>query len=211
MIDARNTDYIDPDVKELLRAFKDETAPARGVQVSWVGFRDKYNLEDNTQFIDYSTRELQSAVTPEQVLQILKDGHERFRSGRRLSRNFGRQVSGSAAGQHPLAVVLSCIDSRAPAELVFDCGLGDHLQRPRGREHHQPEDARERGVRVRGGRGEADPGDGAHAVRGGDGGGEPVRGGGRRGDNDRLPAHRPTYSGTSRRRWTRRGRRPPAR
>jgi carbonic anhydrase/SulP family sulfate permease len=125
MIDARNTDYIDPDVKDLLATFKDEVAQARGVQVSWVGFKDKYQLEDQTQFIDYSTRELQSAVTPAQVLQILKDGHARFRSGQRLSRNFGRQVSGTAEGQHPLAVVLSCIDSRAPAELVFDCGLGD--------------------------------------------------------------------------------------
>lgn len=125
LIDARNTDYIDPDVKDLMLTFRDEIAPARGVQVSWVGFRDKYNLEDNTQYIDYSTRELQSAVTPEQVLQILKDGHERFQAGRRLSRNFERQVSGTAAGQHPLAAVLSCIDSRAPAELIFDCGLGD--------------------------------------------------------------------------------------
>lgn len=125
LVDARNTDYIDPDVKDLLLTFRDEIAPARGVQVSWVGFKDKYDLEDNTQFIDYSTRELQSAVTPEQVLQILKDGHERFKSGKRLSRNFGRQVSGTAAGQHPLAAILSCIDSRAPAELLFDCGLGD--------------------------------------------------------------------------------------
>ncbi|HUR55877.1 MAG TPA: SulP family inorganic anion transporter, partial [Gemmataceae bacterium] len=125
LVDARNTDYIDPDVKDLLLTYRDEVAPARGVQVSWVGFREKYNLEDHTQFVDYSTRELQSAVTPEQVLQILKDGHERFKTGQRLSRNFERQMSGTAAGQHPLAVVLSCIDSRAPAELVFDCGLGD--------------------------------------------------------------------------------------
>ena len=65
------------------------------------------------------------AATPKQVLQILKDGHERFRTGRRLTRDLGRQVLATAGGQHPLAVILSCIDSRTPAELVFDLGLGD--------------------------------------------------------------------------------------
>ncbi len=59
------------------------------------------------------------------MLQILKDGHERFRTGRRLTRDLGRQVEATAAGQHPLAVVLSCIDSRTPAELIFDLGVGD--------------------------------------------------------------------------------------
>jgi carbonic anhydrase len=73
----------------------------------------------------HSTRELQAKLSPEQVLQVLKDGHERFRSGRRLTRDLGRQVSDTSGGQHPLAVVLSCIDSRTPAELVFDLGVGD--------------------------------------------------------------------------------------
>jgi carbonic anhydrase/SulP family sulfate permease len=59
------------------------------------------------------------------VLEILKDGHERFRSGRRLTRDLGRQVNATATEQHPLAVVLSCIDSRTPAELIFDLGVGD--------------------------------------------------------------------------------------
>ena len=75
--------------------------------------------------MDYSTREIQAALTPQQVLQILKDGHERFRTGRRLTRDLGRQVNATADGQHPLAVVLSCIDSRTPAELIFDLGVGD--------------------------------------------------------------------------------------
>jgi carbonic anhydrase/SulP family sulfate permease len=58
-------------------------------------------------------------------LAILKDGHERFRSGRRLTRDLVRQVRATAERQHPLAVVLSCIDSRTPAELIFDLGMGD--------------------------------------------------------------------------------------
>jgi len=125
LLDAQNTDYIDPDVLDLIRTFTQETAPAHGVEVSLLGFRTKYQLQDQIQYIDYSTRDLQSAVTPAQVLQILKDGHQRFRNGRCLSRDLGRLVNATADGQHPLAVVLSCIDSRTPAEIVFDLGLGD--------------------------------------------------------------------------------------
>jgi carbonic anhydrase/SulP family sulfate permease len=125
LLDGRGTDYIDPDVLELIREFAERTGPARDVAVSLVGFRRRYQLDDQTLYVDHSTRELQEAVTPEQVLRILKDGHARFRSGRRLTRDLGRQVEATAAGQHPLAVVLSCIDSRTPAELIFDLGVGD--------------------------------------------------------------------------------------
>lgn len=125
LLDAHNTDYIDPDILNLIRDFKEHTAPIQGVQLSLSGFRDKYLLEDEIQFVDYSTRELQGQVTSTQVLQILEEGNERFRTGRRLSRDLGRQLHATAQGQHPLAVVLSCIDSRTPSELIFDLGLGD--------------------------------------------------------------------------------------
>ena len=125
LLDAHNTDYIDPDILSLIREFKERTAPIRGIHVSLRGFRDKYQLRNEIQFVDYSTRGLQGQLTAEQVLQILKDGNERFRTGQRLTRDFGQQILGSASGQFPLAVVLSCIDSRSPAELIFDLGLGD--------------------------------------------------------------------------------------
>lgn len=125
LIDAHSTDYIDPDILNLIRDFKEQTAPVRGVQVSLTGFRDKYQLRDEIQFVDYSTRELQGQMTSTQVLQILEEGNERFRTGQRLSRDLGRQLNATALGQHPLAVVLSCIDSRTPSELIFDLGLGD--------------------------------------------------------------------------------------
>ncbi len=125
LLDAQSTDYIDPDVLDLIRDFKEQTGPIRGVEVSLIGFRRKYHLEDQTQYVDYSTRELQTSLRPEQVLSILKEGHERFRTGHRLTRDLGRQVLATASGQHPLAVILSCIDSRTPAELIFDLGVGD--------------------------------------------------------------------------------------
>ncbi len=125
LLDAQGTDYIDPDILELIRDYKDAVAPPRGVEVSLLGFREKYRLEDRTQFVDYSTRELQSALTPGQILALLREGHERFRSNRPLTRDFARQRTATAEGQHPLAVIISCIDSRTPAELLFDLGVGD--------------------------------------------------------------------------------------
>lgn len=126
LIDATATDYMDPDILDLITEFHTTTAPARGVRVSLRGFKEKYpQLADRTLFVDYTSREVQSSLTPAQVLKVLKDGNERFLSGRRLSRDLGRQVRNTAAGQHPLAVLLTCIDSRSPAELLFDQGLGD--------------------------------------------------------------------------------------
>ncbi|MGZ8366989.1 MAG: bifunctional SulP family inorganic anion transporter/carbonic anhydrase, partial [Nitrospira sp.] len=125
LLDAENTDYIDPDVLDLIRDFKEQAGPARGIDVSLIGFRNEYKFDDQIQYVDYSTRELQAALTPQQVLHILKEGHERARVGRRLTRDFSRQVRATAEGQHPLAVALSCIDSRTPVEMIFDLGLGD--------------------------------------------------------------------------------------
>lgn len=125
LLDAQHTDYIDPDILDLIRDFKEQVAPAHGVFVSFRGFRSKYRLEDDIQFVDYSTRELQEKLTPQQVLQLLVEGNDRFRTGHRLTRDLGRQLDATARGQHPLAVVLSCIDSRTPSELIFDLGLGD--------------------------------------------------------------------------------------
>lgn len=125
LLDAQSTDYIDPDVFGLIREFKERAGPARGIKVSLLGFQDQYDLGDRLRYAEYSTSELQAALTPQQVLTILKDGHERFRTGQRLTRDWNRQIRASAKGQHPLAVVLSCIDSRTPAELILDLGLGD--------------------------------------------------------------------------------------
>lgn len=125
LLDAQETDYIDPDVLSLIRTFNSEVAPARNIKVSLIGFRTKYQLQDQVQYLDCSTPELQSQLTPAMVLHILKDGHQRFRDGQRLKRDLGRQVRATRQKQHPLAVVLSCIDSRAPSELIFDVGLGD--------------------------------------------------------------------------------------
>jgi carbonic anhydrase/SulP family sulfate permease len=125
LIDARLSDYVDGDIISMIREFTQESAPARGITVSLVGFKERYPLEDLIQYVDVSTREVQSSLNPGRVLTVLKEGNERFVTGKRLHRDLIRQVDATAAGQHPMAAVLSCIDSRAPAELLFDLGIGD--------------------------------------------------------------------------------------
>ena len=71
------------------------------------------------------TRETQTTMTPEKSLQYLKEGNIRFQNNLKANRNLLEQVNDTSEGQFPFATVLSCIDSRVSAELVFDQGLGD--------------------------------------------------------------------------------------
>ena len=71
------------------------------------------------------TRELRDTLTPTAAIEVLRKGNERFLNNLRSNRNLLQQVNDTRDGQHPLAIVLSCIDSRTSAELVFDQGLGD--------------------------------------------------------------------------------------
>jgi carbonic anhydrase len=71
------------------------------------------------------TKELQEKITPQQALEILKEGNKRFIRNLKVNRNLLEQVNETRDGQWPFAVILSCIDSRTSAELIFDQGLGD--------------------------------------------------------------------------------------
>ncbi|MBI1224323.1 MAG: carbonic anhydrase [Bacteroidetes bacterium] len=71
------------------------------------------------------TKETQSSLTPQKALQFLKEGNQRFVGNLSYNRNLLQQVNETSDGQFPFAVVLSCIDSRTSAELIFDQGLGD--------------------------------------------------------------------------------------
>tara|TARA_R100000951_G_scaffold81014_2_gene68803 strand:- start:663 stop:1280 length:618 start_codon:yes stop_codon:yes gene_type:complete len=71
------------------------------------------------------TRKTQNEITPQIALDYLKEGNERFVKNLRANRNLLEQVNETADGQFPFAVILSCIDSRTSAELIFDQGLGD--------------------------------------------------------------------------------------
>jgi len=71
------------------------------------------------------TKAAQAAMTPPQALEQLREGNARFVAGKPLVRDFPAQVKAAASGQYPFAVVLSCLDSRQPIEIVFDQGIGD--------------------------------------------------------------------------------------
>lgn len=71
------------------------------------------------------SKETQQNLTPELAFQILKEGNERFMNNLKANRNLLQQVNDTKEGQYPFATILSCMDSRTSAELIFDQGLGD--------------------------------------------------------------------------------------
>lgn len=71
------------------------------------------------------SKEDRDKLTPDQIIDLMKSGNERFRTGKMQQHDYLAQKRTSAAGQYPAAVILSCIDSRAPAEIILDMGIGD--------------------------------------------------------------------------------------
>ena len=70
-------------------------------------------------------KQMQAAITPSIAISILKEGNKRFMNNLKANRNLLEQANETSDSQHPFAVILSCIDSRTSAELIFDQGLGD--------------------------------------------------------------------------------------
>ena len=71
------------------------------------------------------TKEERDRMTPAQVIEELKKGNERFRTRKMAPRDYIAEKRSSAAGQYPAAMILGCVDSRVPAEIIFDVGIGD--------------------------------------------------------------------------------------
>ncbi len=125
VIDASNTDYIDPDILDLISDFERETAVAHNLKVSLVGFKDNYKVQNKIQYVDATTRDVQAEATPSKVIELLKAGNERFVKGEQVARNVRRQVGATSDAQYPLAIVLAGMDSRISTEMIFDLRLGD--------------------------------------------------------------------------------------
>jgi carbonic anhydrase len=126
LIDAGNADYIDHDVLEIINDYR-IVAAERNVKLNVVGLRDAYRLQDPIQFVPALDKDTQNRLRPADVLQLLRDGNERFRAGRSTKKDYVHQAEATAAGQHPMAVIVNCIDSRTSPEIIFDAGLGDLL------------------------------------------------------------------------------------
>ena len=125
VIDASNSDFIDYDVLESIREFHRLVAPQRDINLSLLGFKDKYKVNDSKNYLQVLTKEIQEKLSPANVLQILQKGNERFCKGDMSFKDLMHQVRMTAKGQHPMAAILSCIDSRVSNEIIFDVGMGD--------------------------------------------------------------------------------------
>jgi carbonic anhydrase len=83
------------------------------------------NLSGSLVYADALGKEKRDKMTPDEILAAFKRGNKNFSKGLKTSRNYLSEQKATAKGQYPLAVVLSCIDSRAPAETIMDLGIGD--------------------------------------------------------------------------------------
>ncbi len=125
IIDARYSDYIDKEIVELIKEFQREQAPHKQISLNLIGFKDHYNIHNYIDFINVTTFDVQATLNPHQVLEILKEGNHRFLDDTRIHRSLKIDIKHTATTQHPIAVVLGCIDSRVPVETIFDMSFGD--------------------------------------------------------------------------------------
>ncbi len=125
IIDARPTHFIDKEILELLKEFRDEQAPNKQISLNLIGFKDHYDIHNYIDFINVTTFDVQANLTPAKVLNILNEGNYRFLNDIRIHRSNQVDVKLTSKAQHPIAVVLGCIDSRVPVETIFDMSFGD--------------------------------------------------------------------------------------
>jgi len=123
VIDATYAKYIDYDVYEVIQNFKVD-AKRKGINLVVQNLRGFGFLKPVEHVLPVS-QESQQSLTPTDVLAILQEGNNRFVNSIKDKRNLLSQVNETVEGQFPIAIILSCIDSRTSAELVFDQGLGD--------------------------------------------------------------------------------------
>jgi carbonic anhydrase len=123
IIDGTKSEYIDADVLEIIHDFKSVYAPENKIKVNLIGLP----LEENNQIEFYNTIDKNTLdnFKPIEVLDLLKEGNKRHVDGKHVDKYYSMQVNATAKGQYPMAVILSCIDSRTTVENIFDQGLGD--------------------------------------------------------------------------------------
>lgn len=123
VIDATRSKYIDYDVFEIIENFKIE-AQRKHIKLTIENLRGFGVLQpvENARAPTYDT---QQSLTPAKVLTLLKEGNERFVNNLKSNRNLLEQINDTRKGQFPIAIILSCMDSRTSVELIFDQGLGD--------------------------------------------------------------------------------------
>lgn len=123
VIDATRSKYIDYDVYEIIENFKIE-AQRKRIKLTIENLRG-FGVLDPVENVRAPTYDTQQALTPDKVLTLLREGNERFVNNLKSNRNLLEQINDTRQGQFPIAIILSCMDSRTSVELIFDQGLGD--------------------------------------------------------------------------------------
>jgi MFS superfamily sulfate permease-like transporter len=123
VIDATRSKYIDYDVFEIIQNFKVE-AELKHIKLTIENLRG-YGVLEPVDFARPQTYDSQQSLIPATVLTLLEEGNTRFVNNLKSHRNLLEQVNDTRQGQFPIAIILSCVDSRTSVELIFDQGLGD--------------------------------------------------------------------------------------
>ena len=123
VIDATRSKFIDYDVYEIIQNFKSE-ADHKHINIILENMRGFGSLPP-IENVRTHTYDSQKSLTPKEILHLLKEGNERFVNNLKSNRNLLEQVNDTSDGQFPMAIILSCVDSRTSVELIFDLGLGD--------------------------------------------------------------------------------------
>lgn len=125
IIEAKNSDFIDEDILELFDTFKNTIAVENNIQLNIFGFKNKFHIQDQVQFSNVIDKEEQQNLNSHDILEILINGNKRFAEGEFTEKYLTEQVQATSHRQNPIAVIVSCIDSRTSPELIFDLGIGD--------------------------------------------------------------------------------------
>lgn len=125
IIDASLTEYMEHDISEIIKNFKLFVSKQKNITLNLEGFKARYPELEQVDFINVMGVSAQQTLTPQEVLKILQEGNERFLHRQMIHKNYLQQISATSVSQHPLAVVVSCIDSRVPVEVILDLNIGD--------------------------------------------------------------------------------------
>lgn len=126
VVDATNANFIDDDILEIIQDFKEIRAPEMGIKLNLIGLKTTYQTtNENLEFVNFLDKKTQEKMSPVDVLRILKEGNGRFVNGQFSEKFYQHHLDVISDEQNPMAIILSCIDSRTSPEILFDANLGD--------------------------------------------------------------------------------------
>ncbi len=125
IIDATFSSYIDNDVLEIIRDFKNTYANEHDITLSIVGLKEKYSLGKDLEFIEGEIEESKKKSTPVEIYEYLKEGNQRYVDGKLVSKRLRNKELMDFINAPPLAAIVNCIDMREPLNVLMNTGIGD--------------------------------------------------------------------------------------